>query len=565
MENQSLKISSSPHVRSKDTTSDIMFDVLIALVPATVVGLYNFGVHAAILVLVCILSCVIFEALYQKCMKKKVTVLDFSAAVTGLLLALNLPPELPVPMAVIGCAFAIIVVKQLFGGLGQNFMNPALAARCFLLLSFSKQMTSFVYDGVTTATPLTLLKQDETVNLKDMFLGFTGGTIGETSVVALLIGAVYLLLRRVISPKIPLIYIGTFTIAIVIYALATGKPVADYTLAHLCGGGLMLGAWFMATDYVTSPITSAGKVIYGIILGLLTFVLRIFGSGAEGVSYAIIISNILVPLIERVTVPKAFGEGAELRDKNGKKKPEAAQKKDDVISGTASGTEVSAAENGAQDEAQAATKEKMDGKGIAKAIAAIFVITVVMGAALGVVYNVTKDPIDQANEKAKQEAYAEVFADADEYRVLTDDEVGGYDNWNDMLHNGGYTSDTLDEVCFALKDDSVVGIIVTVTNADGYGGDIQMVLGVSSDLEITGLEFLSISETVGLGMKATEDEFKSQFKGSSLTKLFTYTKTGKSAENEIDALSGATITTSAVTDGVNAAASVVYTMLGGEQ
>jgi RnfABCDGE-type electron transport complex D subunit/RnfABCDGE-type electron transport complex G subunit len=565
MENQSLKISSSPHVRSKDSTSDIMFDVLIALVPATVVGLYNFGVHAAILVVVCILSCVIFEALYQKCMKKKVTVLDFSAAVTGLLLALNLPPELPVPMAVIGCAFAIIVVKQLFGGLGQNFMNPALAARCFLLLSFSKQMTSFVYDGVTTATPLTVLKQGGSVNIRDMFLGFTGGTIGETSVVALLIGAVYLLLRRVISPKIPLIYIGTFTVAIVIYALATGKPVADFTLAHLCGGGLMLGAWFMATDYVTSPITSAGKVIYGIILGLLTFVLRIFGSGAEGVSYAIIISNILVPLIERVTVPKAFGEGAELRDKNGKKKPEAAQKKDDAISGTASGTEVSAAENGAQDEAQATTKEKMDGKGIAKAIAAIFVITVVMGAALGVVYNVTKDPIDQANEKAKQEAYAEVFADADDYRVLTDDEVGGYDNWNDMLHNGGYTSDTLDEVCFALKDDSVVGIIVTVTNADGYGGDIQMVLGVSSDLEITGLEFLSISETVGLGMKATEDEFKSQFKGSSLTKLFTYTKTGKSAENEIDALSGATITTSAVTDGVNAAASVVYTMLGGEQ
>jgi RnfABCDGE-type electron transport complex D subunit/RnfABCDGE-type electron transport complex G subunit len=571
MENQSLKISSSPHVRSKDTTSDIMFDVLIALVPATVVGLYNFGVHAAILVAVCILSCVVFEAVYQKCMKKKVTVLDFSAAVTGLLLALNLPPELPIPMAIIGCAFAIIVVKQLFGGLGQNFMNPALAARCFLLLSFSKQMTSFVYDGVTTATPLTLLKQDETVNLKDMFLGFTGGTIGETSVVALLIGAIYLLIRRVISPKIPLIYIGTFTVAIVIYALATGRPVADYTLAHLCGGGLMLGAWFMATDYVTSPITSAGKVIYGIVLGLLTFVLRIFGSGAEGVSYAIIISNILVPLIERVTAPKAFGEGAELLDKNGKKKPKPEDKTDGANvskSASESVSEVSTAAEGAQNEAQPVTKEKMDGKGIFKAIAAIFVITVVMGAALGVVYNVTKDPIDQANEKAKQEAYAEVFADADEYRVLTDDEVGGYDNWNDMLHNAGYTSDTLDEVCFALKDDSVVGVIVTVTNSDGYGGDIQMVMGVSADLEVTGLEFLSISETVGLGMKATEDEFKNQFVGLSITKVLTYTKTGKSAENEIDALSGATITTSAVTDGANAAAyaaSVVYTMLGGAQ
>jgi RnfABCDGE-type electron transport complex D subunit/RnfABCDGE-type electron transport complex G subunit len=500
-------------------------------------------------------------------MKKKVTVLDFSAAVTGLLLALNLPPELPIPMAIIGCAFAIIVVKQLFGGLGQNFMNPALAARCFLLLSFSKQMTSFVYDGVTTATPLTILKQGGSVNLKDMFLGFTGGTIGETSVVALLIGAIYLLIRRVISPKIPLIYIGTFTIAIVIYALATDKSVVDFTLAHLCGGGLMLGAWFMATDYVTSPITSAGKVVYGIILGLLTFVLRIFGSGAEGVSYAIIISNILVPIIERVTVPKAFGEGAEMLDKNGKKKPKVVTAADGTDSGKVSEVKASdtANENGASDETQVATKEKMDGKGIAKAIAAIFVITVVMGAALGVVYNVTKNPIEQANEKAKQEAYAEVYADADEYRALTDDEVGGYDNWNDMLHNAGYTSDTLDEVCFALKDDSVVGVIVTVTNSDGYGGDIQMVMGVSADLKVTGLEFLSISETVGLGMKATEDEFKSQFVGLSLTKLFTYTKTGKSAENEIDALSGATITTSAVTDGANAAASVVYTMLGGAQ
>jgi RnfABCDGE-type electron transport complex D subunit/RnfABCDGE-type electron transport complex G subunit len=568
MENQSLKISSSPHVRSKDSTSDIMFDVLIALVPATVVGLYNFGVHAAILVVTCILACVVFEAVYQKCMKKKVTVLDFSAAVTGLLLALNLPPELPIPMAIIGCAFAIIVVKQLFGGLGQNFMNPALAARCFLLLSFSKQMTSFVYDGVTTATPLTILKQGGSVNLKDMFLGFTGGTIGETSVVALLIGAIYLLIRRVISPKIPLIYIGTFTIAIVIYALATDKSVVDFTLAHLCGGGLMLGAWFMATDYVTSPITSAGKVVYGIILGLLTFVLRIFGSGAEGVSYAIIISNILVPIIERVTVPKAFGEGAELLDKNGKKKSKPVEKKEDEkVTDTKPAAEIPVTENenGSSDEAQVATKEKMDGKGIAKAIAAIFVITVVMGAALGVVYNVTKNPIEQANEKAKQEAYAEVYADADEYRALTDDEVGGYDNWNDMLHNAGYTSDTLDEVCFALKDDSVVGVIVTVTNSDGYGGDIQMVMGVSADLKVTGLEFLSISETVGLGMKATEDEFKSQFVGLSLTKLFTYTKTGKSAENEIDALSGATITTSAVTDGANAAASVVYTMLGGAQ
>ncbi|MDE5873327.1 MAG: RnfABCDGE type electron transport complex subunit D, partial [Lachnospiraceae bacterium] len=212
--------------------------------------------------------------------------------------------------------FAIIVVKQLFGGLGQNFMNPALGARCFLLLSFSKQMTQFVYDGVTTATPLAVMKlgaQPDMEIVSYMFKGNIGGTIGETSVIALLIGAVYLLIKRVISPKIPLTYIGTFAVCIAIYAAVKDYSVLEYTLAHLCGGGLMLGAWFMATDYVTSPITPWGKIVFGVMLGLLTFVLRIFGSGAEGVSYAIIISNLFVPLIERVTVPRAFGVGADVK------------------------------------------------------------------------------------------------------------------------------------------------------------------------------------------------------------------------------------------------------------
>ena len=252
-ENLKLKVSASPHVRSKATTSDIMFDVVIALVPATAFGLYIFGWYAALLVAVCIGSCVGFEALYQKCMGKKVTVGDFSAVVTGLLLALNLPPNLPIWMAIAGSAFAIIIVKQLFGGLGQNFMNPALGARCFLLLSFSRYMTNFVYDGVATATPLATLKLTGMVNLRSMFLGYTAGTIGETSVVALLIGAIYLLCKRVISPKIPLIYIGTFTIAVAIYAATKDYNVPVYVAAHLCGGGLMLGAWFMACLLYTSP------------------------------------------------------------------------------------------------------------------------------------------------------------------------------------------------------------------------------------------------------------------------------------------------------------------------
>ena len=308
-ENLKLKVSASPHVRSKATTSDIMFDVVIALVPATAFGLYIFGWYAALLVAVCIGSCVGFEALYQKCMGKKVTVGDFSAVVTGLLLALNLPPNLPIWMAIAGSAFAIIIVKQLFGGLGQNFMNPALGARFFLLLSFTSQMTSFVYDGVTGATPLAQLKAGNTVNTMDMLIGRIPGTIGETSVIAIVIGAIFLILMGVIDLRIPGTYIVTFVIFITLFGGHGFDP--QYITAHLCGGGLMLGAWFMATDYVTSPITPKGQFVYGIILGVLTGLFRLFGGSAEGVSYAIIISNLLVPLIEKVTLPKPFGKGGE--------------------------------------------------------------------------------------------------------------------------------------------------------------------------------------------------------------------------------------------------------------
>ena len=242
-------------------------------------------------------------------MHKPITVSDCSAAVTGLLLALNLPPTLPWWMGVVGAVFAIIVVKQLFGGLGQNFMNPALAARCFLLICFTGQMTYFVYDGVTGATPLANLKAGEAVNTMDMLLGFTRGTIGETSVIAIMIGAMFLILMGVIDLRIPGSYIVSFVVFIVLFGGHGFDP--QYITAHLCGGGLMLGAWFMATDYVTSPITSSGKIIYGICMGLLTGLFRLFGGSAEGVSYAIIISNLLVPLIEKVTLPKPFGKGGE--------------------------------------------------------------------------------------------------------------------------------------------------------------------------------------------------------------------------------------------------------------
>ena len=312
-----LHVSSSPHVRSKITTNDIMLMVVIALLPTTIFGIYNFGPRALLLILLSVATCVLTEYVYEKLMKKPVTVKDFSAVVTGLLLALNLPASVSWFVPVIGGIFAILIVKQLFGGLGQNFMNPALAARCFLLISFSGQMTDFsvpkgawgniAVDTVSGATPLAFLKSGETADVLSLFIGNVQGTIGETSAIAILIGAIFLLCMKIIDLRIPLTYLASFVIFIAIFGGHGLDP--NYILGHLFGGGLMLGAWFMATDYVTSPITKKGQIVYGVILGVLTGLFRLFGGSAEGVSYAIIFSNLLVPLIERVTMPTAFGKG----------------------------------------------------------------------------------------------------------------------------------------------------------------------------------------------------------------------------------------------------------------
>ena len=313
-------VSASPHIRSITTTSHIMLYVLIALLPTTFFGLYTFGPQALLVVCVTTASAVLAEYLYQKLMHKKVTISDLSAAVTGLLLALNLPHTTPWWMCVLGSVFAIIVVKQVFGGIGQNFMNPALAARCFLLISFTGRMTTFVYDGMTGATPydamsgatpLELIKAGKEVEVLDLFIGNTAGTIGETSAIAILIGALFMVLMGIISLRIPLTYLGSFVVFICLFG---GRGIdLTYILAHLCAGGLMLGAWFMATDYVTSPITKKGQLLYGVCLGVLTGLFRLFGASAEGVSYAIIFGNLLVPLIEKATLPKPFGKGGEKR------------------------------------------------------------------------------------------------------------------------------------------------------------------------------------------------------------------------------------------------------------
>ena len=310
-----IQKNAGPHLRAPRTTRGLMLDVAIALVPALLGAIYFFGIRSLYMTAFSVAVCVLTEFLWQKLTKKPVTAGDFSAVVTGMLLAFNLPVTTPLWVIGASAVFAILVVKQLFGGLGQNFMNPALAARCFLLLAFTGPMTDFsptsgfgtLADTVSGATPLAALRAGESVDLLSMFLGNTAGTIGETSALALLLGGIFLVLMGVIDLRIPLTYLGSF----LVFMLLFGGHGADgsYLLGQLFGGGLMLGAWFMATDYVTSPITPTGRVVYGVILGIMTGIFRVFGSSAEGVSYAIIFSNLLIPLIERLTIPAAFGKG----------------------------------------------------------------------------------------------------------------------------------------------------------------------------------------------------------------------------------------------------------------
>lgn len=321
-----LNVSASPHIRGKDTTATIMRDVMIALAPAALFGVYQFGLRALVVLMLSITSCVVSEYIYKRLMKVPSNGYECSAMVTGLLLGMNLSANVPFWIPILGGAFAIIIVKMLFGGLGQNFMNPALAARCFLLISAGRVMTDFAVekveagnvaqmvfsgaaglDGLSSATPLAAIKAGESASLFDMFFGFTGGTIGETSAFLILIGGIYMLVRRVISIRIPAAYILSF---VVFMGLCGGHGFdPEYLAMQVCGGGLMLGAFFMATDYVTSPITPVGKIVFGIFLGILTGIFRVYGGSAEGVSYAIITGNILVPLIEKVTFPKSFGKG----------------------------------------------------------------------------------------------------------------------------------------------------------------------------------------------------------------------------------------------------------------
>lgn len=313
-----LTVSASPHLRSSKTTTAIMLDVIISLIPALIAAVFIFGPRVLAVTATTVISCVLSEYISRKVMKRSNTIGDLSAVVTGVILAFNLPVSLPLWMAAVGGVVAIVVVKQFFGGIGQNFANPAITARIILLLSFGKAMgdwtvpLSWKTDAVSGATPLALLGTENAAlpSKLDMLLGLRGGCLGETCAVALLIGGIYLVVRKIISPAIPLSFIGT----VAVIMLIKGHGDLSFLTYHLLGGGLLLGAIFMATDYSTSPLNLKGKIVFGIGCGLFTSVMRLFTPMSEGVSFAILLMNLLVPHIERLTAPKPFGTQKEKKE-----------------------------------------------------------------------------------------------------------------------------------------------------------------------------------------------------------------------------------------------------------
>lgn len=322
MPDKKLTVSASPHVRSAQTVSGIMLNVIIALIPALAASVWLFGLRVLLVCAVTVSVSVLSEYIARKVMKRHNTIGDLSAVVTGLILAFNLPVSIPLWMAAIGSVIAIVVAKQFFGGIGQNFVNPAIAGRIILMVSFPTAMTTwtapFAYKStqgtITTATPLAA-EESELPSLLKMFLGMRGGSLGETCAAALIIGGLYLIIRKIISPSIPLSFIGT----VAVIMLIAGKGDLSFVAYQLLSGGLMLGAFFMATDYATSPINFKGKIIFGIGCGIITSMIRLFGSLPEGVSFAIILMNILVPHIENLTTPKPFGTAKEKQSKSKEK------------------------------------------------------------------------------------------------------------------------------------------------------------------------------------------------------------------------------------------------------
>ena len=511
--NTTLNLSAAPHARDRWTTPFIMRMVTLSLLPATIVGILVYGWNAFGIVALAIVSAVATEWLFCKICKKPSTIWDGSAVVTGLLLALSLGPQTPLYLPVIGSVFAIAVCKCCFGGLGKNFINPALAARCFLLISFANAMAiNPVLDAVASATPVGAMKAGEAVNITKMFLGTADGVIGS-SVLALLVGGLLLWSMDIIHGQICFSVLIGFTLFIGLFGGKGFDP--GFLLAHLCGGGVVMGAFFMATDYVTSPVSRLGQFIYGCLIGVLGGLFRLKGNTADSFSYAIIIGNVCTPLIDTYIVQKPFA----YRKMIGKTR-----------------------------------KTSKEPFRIPKPVVALTLIAAIAGIALSGVFSMTKDTIEEQKAMAERASYNEVCPGTEKFETSEAakaklEELNGA-NWGTE-----YGTTRINEA-FVGKDASgnITGYALSVSSK-GFGGDVTMALGLTPDGAVNKIAFTELNETAGLGMRANEDSFKDQFVGRSGSVAY--------GTDGLEAMSGATVTSTAVKNAVNAGLNFYETVMKG--
>ena len=519
--NQKLNLSAGPHIRDRWTTPFIMMIVFIALLPTAVIGVvvnwmnsvgdpWYVRLNALWIILASIGSAVLSELVFCLITRRKITIRDGSAAVTGMLLALCLSPKTPVLLPVIGSAFAIIVVKCFFGGLGKNFINPALAARCFLLLSFSNGMTNYAVDAVTNATPVAALKAGSMINVTDMFLGKAPGVIGS-SIVALLIGGLVLWGLDIIHGEICFSVLGGFTLCLALFGGHGFDPA--YLAAQLCGGGVVMGAFFMATDYTTSPVSRLGQFVYGCLIGVIGALFRIFGKSADSFSYSIIIANLFTPLIDMYIIPKPY-----------------------------------AYRRSAIEKAEGVQKPPFF-KRIPKPVIALTIIALIAGVALSGVFTVTKDPIEKNEELKKLASFKVVYETAADFRpnAAIDEKVA---ELGSNYANGKFGSTDIEQVYEAVDaNNNVIGYVFSISNRNAYNPPVKLALGVKLDGTVTKIAFIEMNETPGKGDHWLEDENKDKFTNR---KVDSFVLNGDKSTDGIDAVSGATVTSKAVVNAVNA-------------
>ena len=509
-------VSSSPHLRNPLTTGGVMMNVIIGLIPATVFGIWHFGLHAAFVILASIIAAMLTEFVFDYIAKRPNTLWDGSAIVTGLLLALCLPSQCPLYVPVAGSIFGILIAKCFFGGLGQNFMNPALAGRAFLLISFGKVMTDYSYDAVSGVTPLASLNEGEVVNIGKRFIGLVTGHIG-ISVVCILIGGIWLLATDTISWEIPVASTLSFWLFLIILSGRGFDPM--YLAAEFCGGGFVLGAFFMATDPVTNPMTWTGQLIFGCLYGFLSAIFRVYGGMADTTTFAIIISNMATPLIDRMPVPQPFGIGRKGRS---------------VIPSV--------------EEINAPKK-----KGIPKSAIILMAITLVAGGGLACVNMMTADTIAENEKQAALAAYEAVLPDSE--NIVSDDALteaisefaGGYGD-------GAFGRVMLNEIVVGQDaSGNVNGYAISTSSMEGYDGEIRLSVGFKPDGTINGISFTTLTETAGMGMLVDEESWKAQFAGKNVEAFKLNKSGGSTADEQIDSVSGASTTSGAVVNAVNAA------------